>query len=307
MPDPHSRDVGKKAASHWVEVAGGAGVDKTTHSPPFFPGRSLGRRRRRRRGRRGRGKGGEEEEEDLGRLCKTRPDKDCPINTRVPARTRLFQPLSLLLLLLQATPSPAKTLGRHFSFSPIFLGTKLVAIVGRQTPHWLRTSPPLVTSWSGPDASTTKAEMTRHRHDLRSPLPHWPFLTPQLPLFFHLCGKSAPGSSQQHREASLAEKSGNFSCYWPPTLFPGHCRALSGGLSPAIVARSRQDSSTCTAPILPTIGKFSLIKTAPVCNCDLDQGWPDPELKERSRWTLVGRRSAATEQGGRGRRCGEPL
>ena len=37
MPDPHSRDVGKKAASHWVEVAGGAGVDKTTHSPPFFP------------------------------------------------------------------------------------------------------------------------------------------------------------------------------------------------------------------------------------------------------------------------------
>ena len=27
----------KKAASHWVEVAGGVGVDKTTHSPPFFP------------------------------------------------------------------------------------------------------------------------------------------------------------------------------------------------------------------------------------------------------------------------------
>ena len=37
LPDPHSSDVGKKAASHWVEVAGGAGVDKTTHSPPFFP------------------------------------------------------------------------------------------------------------------------------------------------------------------------------------------------------------------------------------------------------------------------------
>ena len=287
---------------------GGLGSIRRHTRLHFSPGRSLRkrRRRRRRRGRRGSGKGAEEEE-DLGRLCKTRPDKDCPINTRVPARTRLFQPLSLLLLLLQATPSPAKTLGRHFSFSPIFLGTKLVAIVGRQTPHWLRTSPPLVTSWSGPDASTTKAEMTRHRHDLRSPLPHWPFLTPQLPLFLHLCGKSAPGSSQQHREASLAEKSGNFSCYWPPRLFPGHCRALSGGLSPAIVARSRQDSSTCTAPILPTIGNFSLIKTAPVCNCDLDQGWPDPELKERSRWTLVGRRSAATEQGGRGRRCGEPL
>ena len=175
---------------------GGLGSIRRHTRLHFSPGRSLRKRRRRRRGRRGSGKGAEEEE-DLGRLCKTRPDKDCPINTRVPARTRLFQPLSLLLLLLQATPSPAKTLGQHFSFSPIFLGTKLVAIVGRQTPHWLRTSPPLVTSWSGPDASTTKAEMTRHRHDLRSPLPHWPFLTPSF-LFSSISAENprlAPRSS----------------------------------------------------------------------------------------------------------------
>ena len=117
MPDPHSRDVGKKAASHWVEVAGGAGVDKTTHSPPFFPRPELEEEKEgEQEEEEGSGKGAEEEEEeveDLGRLCKTRPDKDCPINTRVPARTRLFQPLSLL----QATPppSPAKTLDRHFS------------------------------------------------------------------------------------------------------------------------------------------------------------------------------------------------
>ena len=77
---------------------GGLGVDKTTHSPPFFPGRSLRKRRRRgkrrrrrrsrsRRRRSGSGKGAEEEEvEDLGRLCKTRPDKDCPINTQVPTQ-----------------------------------------------------------------------------------------------------------------------------------------------------------------------------------------------------------------------------
>ena len=71
----------------------------------------------------------------------------------------------------------------------------------------------------------------------------------------------------------MAEKSGNFSCHWPPRLFPGHCGPLSGGLSPAIVARSRQDSSACNLPILQAIGKFSLIKTAPVSANNPNQGW----------------------------------
>ena len=111
--------------------------------------------------------------------------------------------------------------------------------------------------------------MTRHRHD--PPPPHWPFLASSFPPSLR---KIATGSSQQqHREASLAEKSGNFSCHWPPRLFPGHCGPLSGGLSPAIVARSRQDSSACNLPILPAIGKFSLIKTAPVSANNPNQGW----------------------------------
>ena len=119
QPDPHSRDVGKKKRLligwRWP---GGLGSIRRHTRLHFSPGRSLRKRRKgRARRRRGSGKGAEEEEEeveDLGRLCKTRPDKDCPINTRVPARTpSLFQPLSLL----QPTPppSPAKTLERHFS------------------------------------------------------------------------------------------------------------------------------------------------------------------------------------------------
>ena len=102
---------------------GGLGVDKTTHSPPFFPGRSLRKRRRRgkrrrrrrsrsRRRRSGSGKGAEEEEvEDLGRLCKTRPDKDCPINTQVPARTTAF---SLSCCCSQLLPRP-----KHFSLDQL--------------------------------------------------------------------------------------------------------------------------------------------------------------------------------------------
>ena len=48
-PDPHSRDVGKKAASHWVEVAGGLGSIRRHTRLHFSPGSSLRKRRRKRR------------------------------------------------------------------------------------------------------------------------------------------------------------------------------------------------------------------------------------------------------------------
>ena len=110
----------------------------------FSPGRSLRKRRGRRRGS---GKGAEEEEvEDLGRLCKTRPDKDCPINTQVPARTTAF---SLSCCCSQLFPGQNISLWTNLTF---LLVPELVSIVRRQTAHWIRISPPLVTSWSGPDA-----------------------------------------------------------------------------------------------------------------------------------------------------------
>ena len=112
----------KKAASYWVEVAGGAGVDKTTHSPPFFPRPELeeeeeeeekveekglkGRRRRLRIS------GGSV------RLGRTKIARSIRKSQPSP-HNRLFQPLSLLLLflLLQATrPWPEISTG-IFSFS----------------------------------------------------------------------------------------------------------------------------------------------------------------------------------------------
>ena len=110
MPDPQSRNVGKKAASHWVEVAGGAGVDKTTHSPPFFPRPELEEEKEE-----------EEKVEEKGlkgrrrrlrisggsvRLGRTKIARSIRKSQPSP-HNRLFQPLSLLLLflllLLQAT------------------------------------------------------------------------------------------------------------------------------------------------------------------------------------------------------------
>ena len=261
---------------------GGLGSIRRHTRLHFSPGRSLGRRRRRRRGRRrgrGRGKGGEEEEEDLGRLCKTRPDKDCPINTRVPARTSLFQPLSLLLLLrTAATLSPAKALETFLfwdDFSQEKIGHHCQTIVSRQTSHWLRTSPPLVTSWSGPDAWTTKGEIDQPPS--RSFLSSSPLAFSHPPPSFSSISAEnpclAPRSSSTARPHWL-RKVEISAAIGLLASFRGIVSIVCGGLSPAIVARSRQDSSTCSPPILPAIGKFSLIKTAPVvCKCDPHQAW----------------------------------
>ena len=150
----------KKAASYWVEVAGGAGVDKTTHSPPFFPRPELeeeeeeeekveekglkGRRRRLRIS------GGSV------RLGRTKIARSIRKSQPSP-HNRLFQPLSLLLLfllLLQATrPWPEISTGiLSLRLHLTFLSLELVTIAGRQTANWLRPSCPLVTSWLALDA-----------------------------------------------------------------------------------------------------------------------------------------------------------
>ena len=93
----------KKAASYWVEVAGGAGVDKTTHSPPFFPRPELEEEKEE-----------EEKVEEKGlkgrrrrlrisggsvRLGRTKIARSIRKSQPSP-HNRLFQPLSLLLLFL---------------------------------------------------------------------------------------------------------------------------------------------------------------------------------------------------------------
>ena len=155
MPDPHSRDVGKKAASHWVEVAGGAGVDKTTHSPPFFPRLELEEEKE---GEEGEEEGGAEKELKRRRrrlrisggsvrLGRTKIARSIQESQPAPAFSNLFR--CCRQLLLPPRPKPSTDISRR----PIFLlSPKLVTIVSRQTAHWLRTSSPLVTSWSGPDA-----------------------------------------------------------------------------------------------------------------------------------------------------------
>ena len=146
LPDPHSSDVGKKAASHWVEVAGGAGVDKTTHSPPFFPRPELEEEKVEEKGLKGRRRrlrisGGSV------RLGRTKIARSIQESQPAPAFSNLFR--CCRQLLLPPRPKPSTDISRR----PIFLlSPKLVTIVSRQTAHWLRTSSPLVTSWSGPDA-----------------------------------------------------------------------------------------------------------------------------------------------------------
>ena len=145
----------KKAASYWVEVAGGAGVDKTTHSPPFFPRPELEEEKEEEKGL----KGGRRRLRISGgsvRLGRTKIARSIRKSQPSP-HNRLFQPLSLLLLfllLLQATrPWPEISTGIFsLRLHLIFLNLELVTIAGRQTANWLRPSCPLVTSWLALDA-----------------------------------------------------------------------------------------------------------------------------------------------------------
>ena len=216
---------------------GGLGGDKTTHSPPFFPGRSLRKRRRRRRGRRrrrrrrrGSGKGAEEEEvEDLGRLCKTRPDKDCPINTQVPARTTAF---SLSCCCSQLFPRP-----KHFSLDQLDFSPR--PRIGHYCPQ---TDSALDSDFSSACYFVVGPGCVNHeggddQTPPRSSSSSLAFST-SLPLFLHLCGKSplALRSSSTARPHWLRKVEISAAIGLPPLsgalssfvwwFKPNHCRKI---------------------------------------------------------------------------------
>ena len=188
---------------------------------------------------------------------------------------RLFQPLSLLLLfllLLQATRPWQEISTGIFSFSSAPLDFSQLGIGHHCWKTDSKLAPAVLSTCNIVAGSgCVDHELGEDQPPSRSPPPQLAFSHP--PPCFLFSSISAENPLLAAPRASLAEKSGNFSCHWPPRLFPGHCGPLSGGLSPAIVARSRQDSFACNLPILQAIGKFSLIKTAPVSANNPNQGW----------------------------------